>query len=82
MLSMLPLEIMVLMDIVLNYLVDKGIDKKRLRAKGYGETQPIVSNQNPDGSDNPENRQMNRRTEFKVIGKVRNDGSVREEKTF
>ncbi|MEO8147117.1 MAG: OmpA family protein [Bacteroidia bacterium] len=67
---------------VVNYLEAKGIDKKRLRAKGYGESQPIAPNQNKDGSDSPEGRQMNRRTEFKVIGKVRSDGTVREEKTF
>jgi len=53
---------------VVNYLISKGIDKKRLIAKGYGETKPIAPNTNPDGSDNPEGRQANRRTEFKVIG--------------
>ena len=37
-------------------------------AKGYGKTQPIAPNTNADGSDNPEGRQLNRRTEFKVIG--------------
>ena len=53
---------------VVDYLISKGIDKKRLIAKGYGETKPIAPNTNPDGSDNPEGRQANRRTEFKVIG--------------
>lgn len=53
---------------VVNYLSDGGIDKKRLIAKGYGETLPIAENTNSDGSDNPEGRQINRRTEFKVIG--------------
>jgi outer membrane protein OmpA-like peptidoglycan-associated protein len=43
-----------------------------LKAKGYGEKQPIAANQNPDGSDNPEGRQMNRRTEFRIIGKLEN----------
>ena len=38
----------------------------RITAKGYGETQPIARNTNPDGTDNPEGRQKNRRTEFKV----------------
>lgn len=50
-----------------DYLISKGIDKNRLQAKGYGSTQPIAPNTNDDGSDNPEGRQLNRRTEFKVL---------------
>lgn len=53
---------------VVNYLVQKGIDRNRLHPKGYGETKPIAPNSNPDGTDNPDGRQMNRRTEFRVIG--------------
>lgn len=53
---------------VVEYLIKKGIDKKRLVAKGYGETKPIAPNEFPDGSDNPDGRQKNRRTEFRVIG--------------
>lgn len=55
---------------VINYLQKKGIDRSRLKAKGYGETKPIAPNKNPDGSDNPEGRAQNRRTEFMVIGKM------------
>ncbi|MDF2435992.1 MAG: ompA [Bacteroidota bacterium] len=55
---------------VVNYMATKGIDKTRLTPKGYGETKPVVPNENKDGSDNPENRQINRRTEFKIIGKI------------
>jgi OOP family OmpA-OmpF porin len=55
---------------VVNHLASKGIAAKRIIAKGYGETKPIAPNQNPDGSDNPEGRDKNRRTEFKVIGKI------------
>jgi OOP family OmpA-OmpF porin len=33
---------------------------------GYGETRPIAPNTNPDGSDNPEGRAQNRRTELNV----------------
>lgn len=50
-----------------DYIVSKGIDALRVTAKGYGETKPIAKNQNDDGSDNPEGRQKNRRTEFKII---------------
>ena len=53
---------------VVNYLVQNGIDPNRLRAKGYGEMHPIAPNTNEDGSDNPEGRAKNRRTEFRVIG--------------
>jgi OOP family OmpA-OmpF porin len=53
-----------------NYLISKGIDKKRLNAKGYGKDFPIAPNENADGSDNPEGRQKNRRTEFRVVGKI------------
>jgi outer membrane protein OmpA-like peptidoglycan-associated protein len=53
-----------------NYLIDKGIDKERLVAKGYGKSKPIAPNTNPDGTDNPDGRQKNRRTEFKIIGSL------------
>ena len=49
-----------------NYIIQAGISPTRITAKGYGETQPIARNTNPDGTDNPEGRQKNRRTEFKV----------------
>lgn len=52
---------------VVDYLIGKGIDASRLVAKGYGESTPVAENENPDGSDNPEGRQKNRRTEFKII---------------
>jgi len=46
---------------VLNYLVGKGIDKSRLTFRGYGESSPIESN------DNPEGRRLNRRTEVRIL---------------
>ncbi|HUC80985.1 MAG TPA: OmpA family protein, partial [Flavisolibacter sp.] len=52
---------------VVEYLVSQGIDKNRLVAVGYGELKPVAQNTNPDGTDNPEGREKNRRTEFKVI---------------
>ncbi len=66
---------------VVNYLVQKGIDPNRLRAKGFGESMPVAPNTKPDGSDNPKGRQLNRRTEFKILGKMR-DGVIREESDF
>jgi len=55
---------------VVDYLISKGIPDARLKAKGYGETDPIAPNKNADGTDNPEGRAKNRRTEFKVIGEL------------
>jgi len=50
-----------------DYLVSKGVSAERLTWKGYAATMPIAPNTNTDGSDNPEGRARNRRTEFKVI---------------
>lgn len=50
-----------------NYLIQRGISPDRLVAKGYGELRPIARNTHPDGTDNPEGRQRNRRTEFKIL---------------
>ncbi len=52
---------------VVKFLVAKGINKSQLSAKGYGETKPIAKNTNDDGSDNPEGRKLNRRTEMKIL---------------
>jgi len=46
---------------VVNYLTDKGIDRRRLNAVGYGEERPIVSN-----DDEVMGREINRRVEFIV----------------
>jgi outer membrane protein OmpA-like peptidoglycan-associated protein len=56
---------------VVDFLINKGISKDRLVAKGYAETEPIAPN-TINGKDNPEGRQMNRRTEFKIIGTIPN----------
>ena len=55
-------------DNVVKYLVSKGISNKRLMGKGYGAEKPVAPNYKPDGSDYPEGREKNRRTEFRVIG--------------
>lgn len=46
---------------VVDYLVNHGIAKDRITAKGYGSTRPIASNNTASG------RQENRRTEFEII---------------
>ena len=55
---------------VVNYLISKGIASDRLVAKGYGMSMPLAPNKNSDGSDNPEGRQLNRRTEMKIVGDI------------
>ena len=52
---------------VYDYLTSNGIDASRLTGpNGYGESRPIAPNTNEDGSDNPEGRAKNRRTELNV----------------
>lgn len=46
---------------VVNYLTQKGISTSKLVYKGYGASQPVADNKSDAG------RQLNRRTEFKII---------------
>ncbi len=46
---------------VVSYLVEKGINRARLSEMGYGADRPIRPN------DSDENKQANRRIEFKII---------------
>ncbi len=46
---------------VMRYLIDKGVAQDRLKAKGFGETQPIASN------DTEEGKAQNRRVEFNIV---------------
>ncbi|MDN5203775.1 OmpA family protein [Fulvivirgaceae bacterium BMA10] len=48
-------------EAVKKYLVDKGIETKRILGRGYGGTKPIASNSNE------ESRKLNRRVEFTII---------------
>ncbi|MCP5104343.1 MAG: OmpA family protein [bacterium] len=43
-----------------------GADAKIIKTVGYGETKPVAPNTKPDGSDNPDGRQKNRRVEITV----------------
>jgi WD40 repeat protein len=53
---------------VVAWLKARGVTAKRMNVKGYGETQHIAPNENPDGTDNPDGRQMNRRIELTIVG--------------
>lgn len=47
---------------VVSYLIGKGIDARRIKGVGYGESKPLASN-----DDEKDGREINRRVEFIVI---------------
>ena len=55
-------------DSVRQWLARKGLGTIRFTSKGLGETRPVAPNTKPDGSDDAEGRQKNRRVEI-VISK-------------
>lgn len=46
---------------VVNYIIEKGIDEKRIEVKAYGKTKPVATNKTTEG------RSKNRRVEFKIL---------------
>ncbi len=52
-------------EAVVEYLIKKGIDPRRLIPRGYGESQPIIKNAKTEAE-----HQMNRRVEFRIIGEL------------
>ncbi len=52
---------------VAGFLTGKGIAQNRFIAKGVGEQENIAINYNPDGTDNPAGRQLNRHVEVKLM---------------
>jgi outer membrane protein OmpA-like peptidoglycan-associated protein len=48
-----------------DYLIDKGISEKRISAKGYGESMPIVKCESDDAC-TEEQHELNRRSEFVI----------------
>ncbi len=47
-------------------LVKRGIAEDRITLEWFGEKDPVKPNAKPNGNDNPEGRQQNRRTEFNL----------------
>lgn len=47
-------------------ITNKNMKPNLMTVKGLGETQPVAPNTNPNGSDNPQGRQKNRRVEIVV----------------
>ena len=66
-----------------NYIVSKGIDSERLIARGYGESQLLIADEEINRLPTEEAReaahQRNRRTEFKVIEYNKVEDSEEEE---
>lgn len=54
---------------VVDYLVGIAIPRSRMVAKGMGQVDPVAPNE-IDGRDNPEGRQQNRRTTFRIVTDV------------
>ena len=48
-------------ETVRNYIIKKGVPANRVTAVGYGETEPVASNQTDEG------KRKNRRTEVRII---------------
>ena len=49
-------------EAAVKYLTKKGINTRRIKAKGYGKSKPLASNDDENGG-----RELNRRVEFKVL---------------
>lgn len=47
-------------------LVGRGLGYEKLNIRGFGKTRPVAPNQYPDGADDPDGRQRNRRVEVVI----------------
>ncbi len=54
-------------EAVVAYLTTKGVASSRLIAQWWGEESPTFNNQRSDGSDDPDSRKRNRRTDFTIV---------------
>jgi outer membrane protein OmpA-like peptidoglycan-associated protein len=54
-------------QVVVEYLISKGVKANQLKPVGYGEANPIALNENEDGSWNKDAQKYNRRIEFRVL---------------
>ena len=57
---------------VVEELISRGINKKRLKAKGYGETKPLAENYDKNGKENPKGMAINRRVELTILSTGKN----------
>jgi outer membrane protein OmpA-like peptidoglycan-associated protein len=47
-------------------LAGRGLGYEKLNIRGFGKTRPVAANQYPDGADDPDGRQRNRRVEVVI----------------
>ena len=59
------------------YLEEKGVPSYQLVPLTYGEYRPAAANAYDDGRDNPVGRQLNRRTEFRILQGTDSQGRIR-----
>jgi len=52
---------------VVEYLKSNGVDAARMLPKALGKEMPVAPNTTENGKDNPEGRQLNRRTQFRIV---------------
>jgi chemotaxis protein MotB len=52
---------------VLKFIEESGIAKERISIRAFGDSQPLVSNRNPDGTPSVENRKANRRVVIRIF---------------
>ncbi len=48
-------------DAIRDYLMKRGVSHLKIIAKGYGEADPVATNETPEG------RKLNRRTEIHIL---------------
>jgi outer membrane protein OmpA-like peptidoglycan-associated protein/tetratricopeptide (TPR) repeat protein len=63
-------------DTIAQYLNQQGIDPERVSINAKGEGAPVARNQNPDGSDVPLGRYLNRHVSVRIIGQVPADAGL------
>lgn len=51
---------------VKSWFAQHGVAAKSIRTRGWGAARPVAPNQHPDGTDDPEGRQKNRRVEITI----------------
>jgi outer membrane protein OmpA-like peptidoglycan-associated protein/tetratricopeptide (TPR) repeat protein len=54
-------------QVLIDYLMERGVAKDRMVLKAAGPFENIASNINPDGTDNPEGRLYNRRATIAIV---------------
>jgi outer membrane protein OmpA-like peptidoglycan-associated protein/tetratricopeptide (TPR) repeat protein len=57
-------------DRIARYLVEKGVDQERISVEGMGEATPLARNHNPNGSDSPLGRYVNRHVIARITGSI------------